>query len=195
MFSNADSASFSEPLKLGLLTVGHGTLSADVFAALLRDAGIARLVDVRTIPKSRHNPQFVDETLAETLKQSGIAYTWEPRLGGLRGKPPGASPDVALRNASFRNYAAHMRAPEFREALAQVLEGAARERTAIMCSESLWWRCHRRMIADHLTLLDDISVLHLMHDGKQAQHVPTSGVRVSGNELIYDVTEQPPLPL
>src|SRR6202043_2894270 len=90
-----------------LFSIGHGTLPAADFVALLLGAKIERLVDVRTIPKSRHNPQFVRETLAETVTQSGVAYAWEPRLGGLRGKPKDPSPDVALRNDSFRNYAAY----------------------------------------------------------------------------------------
>jgi uncharacterized protein (DUF488 family) len=178
-----------------LLTVGHGTLPAEAFVALLRDAGIVLLVDVRTIPKSRHNPQFVRETLAETLTEAGIVYAWEPRLGGLRGKPKGSSPDVSLRNDSFRNYAAHMRTQPFRDALSELLARAAREMTTVMCSESLWWRCHRRMIADHAALIDGAHVLHLMHDRKLVEHVPTAGVRADGEDLIYDVTDQPALPL
>jgi uncharacterized protein (DUF488 family) len=170
-----------------LLTIGHGTLPVADFVALLKDAKIERLVDVRTIPKSRHNPQFVRETLDESLVQSGLAYFWEPRLGGLRGKPKDPSPDVALRNDSFRNYAAYMRTKPFREALSELLADSARLRIAIMCSESVWWRCHRRLIADHVTLIEALPVLHLMHNARLLPHRATDGVRVAGSDLIYDV--------
>jgi uncharacterized protein (DUF488 family) len=188
VFFSTDSASFSRTMKpTHFLTIGHGTRAATEFVALLRGAGIERLVDVRSIPKSRHNPQFARDELSETLAAAGIVYMWEPRLGGLRGKPPEASPDLALRNDSFRNYAAHMRTPPFREALAELLESAARQRTAIMCSESLWWRCHRRMIADHVTLIEGFLVEHIMHDGRIASHHPTDAARVAGDDLVYDV--------
>ena len=178
-----------------LFTIGHGTLPIEDFVALLQAAKIERLVDVRTIPKSRHNPQFVREALAESLAAYGIAYGWEPRLGGLRGKPKEPSPDVALRNDSFRNYAAYMRSEPFRVALSELVAGLGRQSSAIMCSESVWWRCHRRMIADHVDLIEHVPVLHVMHDGRMLAHRPTEGVRVGAGQLIYDVTQQPELPL
>jgi uncharacterized protein (DUF488 family) len=177
-----------EPVR-SLFTIGHGTLPAAGFVALLRATSIERVVDVRSIPKSRHNPQFVGEALAQTLEESGITYAWELRLGGLRGKPAGGSPDIALQNERFRNYAAHMRTEPFRAALFEVLIEAARVPTAIMCSESVWWRCHRRLIADHVTLIERLPVEHIMHDGRLAPHRPTDAARISENDVAYDVID------
>jgi uncharacterized protein (DUF488 family) len=165
-----------------LLSVGHGTHPADEFAELLRSAGVQQLVDVRIAPGSRRHPQFARDALAEWLP---VGYRWERRLGGFRRLPPD-SPDVALRNDSFRAYAGYMRTPGFRAALRELLDGAAAERTAVMCSESVWWRCHRRLIADAATLLHGVDVRHLMPDGRLSPHPPTAGVRVAGAELIYD---------
>src|SRR5690606_40814031 len=111
---------------------------------------------------------------------------WEQRLGGFRKLPPD-SPDTALRNPSFRAYAGYMRSAPFIEAMAELLQEAERRRTAVMCSESVWWRCHRRLIADHAELLGDRRVLHLMPDGRLSPHRPTEGVRVEGDALVYDV--------
>jgi uncharacterized protein (DUF488 family) len=168
-----------------LYTVGHGTLSGDEFVTLLRDAGIAAAVDVRRVPKSRHNPQFTRETLEQRLAAAGADYRWEPLLGGWR-SALGASPDQALRNRSFRNFAGYMRSPEFREAVARLVSGAGREPTAILCAESVWWRCHRRLIADHVSLVEGMRVLHLMHDGRLEPHRPTDGARVEGDDLFFD---------
>ncbi len=173
-----------------LFAVGHGTLTSERFVAILQAAGIQHLVDVRTIPKSAHNPQFAREALAASLTAAGIDYRWEPRLGGLRRKPPGESPDVALRHPGFRNYAAHMRTPEFVAAGDELLALAASAPTAVMCSESVWWRCHRRMIADYVTLLRGATVLHLMHDGKVRPHAVTEGARIANDSLVYDAGGQ-----
>lgn len=143
------------------------------------------MVDVRIAPGSRKFPHFGKDLLSEWLPAAGVAYRWEKRLGGFR-KLPQESPDVALRNDSFRAYAAYMRSPEFSAALSQLLAEAAEQVTAIMCSETVWWRCHRRLISDHAVLLDGVKVLHLMPGGKLAPHQPTSGVRTSGPELVYD---------
>lgn len=126
--------------------------------------------------------------MASWLPAGGVGYRWEQRLGGRRPNPPD-SPDVALRNVSFRGYAAWMRTPEFGEALTQVLASPAR--TAVMCSESVWWRCHRRMVADAAVLLRDAEVLHLMPDGRLSPHAPTDGVRVAGDALVYDAGTLP----
>ncbi|MDR6415150.1 DUF488 domain-containing protein [Pseudarthrobacter sulfonivorans] len=168
-----------------LLTVGHGTASQEQFAELLATAGVTSLVDVRIAPGSRKFPHFGKDLLAEWLPAAGVAYRWEKRLGGFRKLPP-ESPDVALRNDSFRAYASYMRSPEFSLALGELLMMAAEQTAAIMCSETVWWRCHRRLIADHAALLDGIEVLHVMPGGKLVPHQPTSGVRVSGTELFYD---------
>ncbi len=168
-----------------LLTVGHGTHGAGGFAGLLRSAGVRSVVDVRIAPGSRRFPHFGRDALADWLPAAGISYRWERRLGGFRPLPPG-SPDVALRNESFRAYAGHMRTAEFTAAMAELAAGAAAGRTAVMCSESLWWRCHRRLIADHACLIGRLTVQHLMPDGRLAAHEPTAGVRVRGGELVYD---------
>jgi uncharacterized protein (DUF488 family) len=172
-------------MKVRLLTVGHGTAGQTEFAELLAGAGIQALVDVRIAPGSRKFPHFGKDQLAQWLPAAGVAYRWEKRLGGFRKLPPD-SPDVALRNDSFRAYAAYMRSAEFSAALGELIRQAAEQTVVIMCSETVWWRCHRRLIADHALLLDGLNVRHVMPGGKLAPHQPTSGVRVAGNELVYD---------
>jgi uncharacterized protein (DUF488 family) len=171
-----------------LYTVGHGTASQDGFEALLRAAGVVALVDVRIGPGSRRYPHFGKDLMAEWLPEAGISYRWERRLGGFRKLPP-ESPDTALRNDSFRAYASYMRSADFRAAAAVLAAQAQDVTTAVMCSETLWWRCHRRLIADHCVLLAGLPVEHLMPRSRPAAHVPTAGVRVLGNSLRYDVTE------
>lgn len=174
----------SEPVLL--ITVGHGASSEEDFRNLLRAAEVASVVDVRIGPGSRKHPHFGKDRLEEWLPAAGIAYRWEQRLGGFR-KLPLVSPDTALRNESFRAYAAYMRTPGFVAALAEVLAEAAELRTAIMCSETVWWRCHRRLIADHVLLLNGAKPVHLMPAGRMTIHQPTGGVRVAEDRLIYDV--------
>jgi uncharacterized protein (DUF488 family) len=168
-----------------LFTVGHGTHGEEAFAALLRSAGVAAVIDVRIAPGSRRFPQFGRAELEEWLPAAGISYRWERRLGGFR-KLPADSPDVALRNTSFRGYAAHMRTPEFVAAMDEIAARVPEEPTAVMCSESVWWRCHRRLIADHACLVRQLEVRHIMPDGRLDRHALTAGVRVSGTELVYD---------
>ena len=171
-----------------LFTVGHGTASQEDFTRLLRAAGTDSLVDVRIGPGSRKYPHFGKDRMADWLPAAGIGYRWERRLGGFRKLPPD-SPDTALRNESFRAYAAYMRSEDFAAAVAELVTGSQAVRTAIMCSETLWWRCHRRLISDHCVLLANLPVEHLMPPDKAVPHVPTKGVRVLGNELRYDVLE------
>lgn len=179
----------------GLLTVGHGTLPADDLAALLRGAGVERLVDVRAFPGSRRHPQFGREEMERWVPDAGIDYRWARALGGRR-RPVPASRHVAIRNDSFRAYADHMETDEFREAVDHLIGLAADRTTAVMCSETLWWRCHRRLIADHLVLARDVPVEHLLHDGSRSPHAPTDGVRPDGPGVAYDVIAgNPPLPL
>ena len=169
-----------------LWTVGHGTLSADRLAGLLRDAGIGLLVDVRSMPASRHNPHVARRQIEQWLPAAGVAYRWEPRLGGRR-SVPADSPDAALENRAFAGYAAWMRTPEFAAAVDELLAEAATVRVAAMCAETLWWRCHRRMIADFVTIARGGQVLHLRHDGGADPHRPTSGVRLRDDGLlVYD---------
>src|SRR5437660_103682 len=171
-----------------LLTLGHGTASPDELAALIRNAAIELVVDVRTVPKSRRHPHFWREEMERWVPElSGSAYVWEPALGGFR-KPNPTSSNVALRHPAFRAYADYMETEAFTSALDLLTARLEASRTAIMCSESLWWRCHRRLISDAATLLRGIHVQHLMHDGKLRPHVPTAGSRVTAEgTLRYDV--------
>lgn len=176
-----------------LLTFGHGTASQDELTAILHDAGVELVVDVRRFPGSRRHPHVVREELERWLPAAGIDYRWEPRLGGRR-QPDPDSPNTGLRNLSFRAYADHLASTEFRSALDEVLEDAGTRRTSVMCSESVWWRCHRRLIADAVVLLHDVELRHLMHDGRLSPHVATDVARVEGGRVLYDAGE-PTLPL
>lgn len=175
-----------------LLTVGHGTLDRAALGDLLVDAGVEQLVDVRRFPGSRHNPDSRREALEEWLPGRGIAYRWEERLGGrkrLTKEEDEQSPDPWWRVAQFRAYAAGTRTPEYAETVRELLTGAERERTVIMCSEAVWWRCHRRIVADVVTLLHDVPVRHLMHDGRLTEHPVSEGARVrEDGVLVWDGT-------
>ncbi len=169
-----------------LITFGHGTADRARIARLLRGAGVTGVVDVRIAPGSRRDPDLARQRLGAWLPAEGITYRWEPDLGGYR-KPPPDSPDVVWRNTSFRGYAAHTRTPGFVAAMERLLAEAGAARPAVMCSESVWWRCHRRLIADFAVLARGVSVHHLMHDGRQHAHVPTPGARLrEGGLLVYD---------
>ena len=169
-----------------VLTVGHGSLSTSELTALLTGAAVDLVVDVRRFPGSRRHPHLARERLAADLPAVGVGYRWEERLGGRRAVPPD-SPDVALRNAAFRGYAAHMRTPEFGAAVTGLLELARGARVVVMCSESVWWRCHRRLVADFIALAQGPEVQHLMPNGQLAAHPPTDGVRVRPDGLlVYD---------
>lgn len=169
-----------------LWTLGHGTADRAQLAALLRDAGIEAVVDVRTAPGSRRQPDARREALTRWLPEVGITYRWEARLGGFR-KLAADSPDVFWRNTSFRAYAGHTRHPDFLAAATELLRQAALVHTAVMCAESLWWRCHRRIIADHAVLLHGARVRHLAHDGRLTPHRPAPGARVRADGLlVYD---------
>ncbi len=172
-----------------LLTVGHGTLAADAFASLITAAGIEVIVDVRSFPASRRHPQFGRDAMERWLADAGVEYRWEPRLGGRR-QPRPDTPHRALRVPAFRGYADHMETAEFQAALTDVLAGADRERTAVMCAESVWWRCHRRLLADAAVLLHGTAVEHLFHDGREAPHLPTREARLDGRRIVYDGGEQ-----
>lgn len=172
-----------------LLTFGHGTASEEEIAALLRAAGVELVVDVRTAPGSRRNPHVSRAELERWLPAHEIAYRWDKRLGGFR-RPPPDSPDVFWREEMFRGYAAHMRTPEFAAAIGELLGFGATQ--AVMCSESVWWRCHRRMIADFVVLARGVGVEHLMHDGRVVRHEPVRGARVRDDGLlVYDGGQEP----
>ncbi|MDX3611276.1 DUF488 domain-containing protein [Streptomyces europaeiscabiei] len=177
--------------RLELITFGHSTADRGTLAELLREAGVAAVVDVRTAPGSRRDPDLSRQRLAQWMPEEGIAYRWEPRLGGFR-KPAPDSPDTVWRNASFRGYAAHTRSPDFVTAMDALMHQADQERTAVMCSEAVWWRCHRRLIADFAVLARGMPVHHLMHDGRLTAHHPTPGVRLRDDRLlVYDNAGQP----
>lgn len=179
--------------QITLLTVGHGTLGEAELRDLLLRAGVASLVDVRTAPGSQRHPHVARAALEQWVPAAGVAYSWEPRLGGWR-KPQPGSRHLALQNAAFRGYADHMETPPFWEALDAVLESAARRRTAVMCSESVYWRCHRRLLADAAVLGRGAEVLHLGHDRRLSAHRLTAGVRCEDGRPVYDVGAAPPLP-
>jgi uncharacterized protein (DUF488 family) len=169
-----------------LLTYGHGTDSAERTAGILAGAGVTALVDIRTAPGSRRHPQFARAAMEEWLPQAGIGYRWEKRLGGFR-KPSAGNPDVAWREDMFRGYAEHMRSADFAAAVDAVLAEAGARQVAVMCSESLWWRCHRRLLADFVAVARGTEVRHLMHDGRTEAHRPSDGLRLREDGLlVYD---------
>lgn len=168
-----------------LFTLGHGAAQQQEFVDRLTTAGIKQLVDVRIAPGSRKHPHFGKDQLQQWLPAADIEYRWEKRLGGFRKLDPD-SPDVALRNESFRAYAGYMRSVQFRQALEELLERAQAVPTAIMCSETVWWRCHRRLIADTCVLVEGFDVEHLMPQGRRTAHKSTSGARLLDGKLVYD---------
>jgi uncharacterized protein (DUF488 family) len=170
-----------------LLTFGHGTATQAELVRLLSDAQVTRVVDVRRFPGSRRHPHVASAEMERWLPEAGIAYRWEPRLGGRR-RLPVADDDVDTwwEVDAFRAYAAYTRTSEFRDALTDVLADVRAGATAVMCSESLWWRCHRRLIADVAVLLHAVPVLHLGHDGRLSDHRPAAGARLTQDGLVYD---------
>lgn len=167
-------------------TIGHSTRSVEEVADLLQAVGADMIVDVRKMPRSRANPQFNGDVLPGALGERQIGYRHIATLGGLRGRPPGleVSPNTLWRNKSFRNYADYALTPPFKEGLAELRAQGAERTCAIMCAEVLWWRCHRRIIADYL-LADGAAVFHILsrHDVKPAALTP--GVEPISNGLLY----------
>lgn len=151
---------------MSIVTIGHSTRSIEDFIALLRDADVGKVVDIRTVPRSRTNPQFNKDVLPGLLQPASIDYLHLPALGGLRGrrKEVEPSPNGFWRNDSFRNYADYALTPAFRAGLDQLIALCADRNCAIMCAESLWWRCHRRIVADYL-LIRGLSVTHILGPG------------------------------
>lgn len=174
-------------------TIGHGTASQDELLGRLRSADVDLLVDVRIAPGSKRHPHVSRDALAEWLPAAGIGYRWDKRLGGFR-KLGADSPDVALRNESFRAYAGHMRSQEFGDAVGALLADATGASVAVMCSETVWWRCHRRLIADHLVIARDVAVGHVMPGNRVESHAPTDGVRLGSDGLLYYDAGASPLP-
>lgn len=173
-------------------TVGHGTADAGELGELLRGSGVTVVVDVRRFPGSRRHPQFGAEAMASWLPDHGVGYRHLESLGGRRKVTPD-SPNIGVRNDQLRGYADHMATDEFAAGVHELLDVATEESVAVMCSESVWWRCHRRFLADHLVLVHGLVVEHLFHDGRLARHEPTSEARRAGDHVVYDVGLAPPL--
>lgn len=167
-----------------IFTVGHSTRSVEALVALLRQHGVRQVADIRTVPKSGRNPQFNKEALAVALLETGVAYRHLARLGGLR-HPRRDSRNTAWTNDSFRGYADYMATGAFRDGLDELIAIAATAPTAIMCAEAVWWRCHRRLVADALTL-KGVEVRHIVGAGAPERHELTEFARVGDDgELSY----------
>lgn len=175
-----------KPMQLELLTVGHSTRSIEEFLALLQVHGVQWLADVRTIPRSRHNPQFNGDHLASSLNEAGISYSHMPELGGLR-HARRDSINTGWRNTSFRGYADYMQTPEFEKALDALIRLARKCRTAIMCAEAVPWRCHRSLIADAL-LVRGVKVAEITSRTSLRAHALTPWAHVEGTKVTYPFT-------
>ena len=171
-----------------IYTVGHGTRTADELVAVLQEAGVQRLVDVRRYPVSRRNPHFSREALQKWLPQHGIVYDWRGEtLGGRREHENPNTRHPALRNKAFQGYADYMDTSEFRNAILELADEAARDSIAIMCAETLWWKCHRRMISDALHAQRN-EVIHLIKPGDRNTHKPIEEMRVDEKGWpVYDL--------
>ena len=168
---------------LTVLTIGHSTRTLEQFIEVLKAHGVTRVVDVRTVPRSRHNPQFNRDTLPGTLEAAGIGYAHLPGLGGLRhGRKD--SPNTGWRNASFQGYADYMLTPEFAENIERLMALGRRERIAVMCAEAVPWRCHRSLIADALAVRG-VAVEHIMSASRRDPHQMTPFARVEGERITY----------
>jgi uncharacterized protein (DUF488 family) len=165
-------------------TIGHSTRSLDEFLGLLASSSIEHLADVRRFPSSQRYPHFNRDALEESLKWVGIAYHHFPDLGGRRGRREPGSPNTAWRVEAFNAYADHMATPAFAAALADLIDRARELRTAIMCSEAVPWRCHRRLVADALCVRG-WKVLDIIGPGKVEPHRLTEFARVDGERIIY----------
>ncbi len=170
-------------------SVGHGARPLEEFLGTLRAAEIRTLTDVRSQPGSRRHPHFGAMSLEEALGEIGIAYVHLPELGGRR-EAHADSPHRALRVAAFRGYADHMSSAEFARGYERLTGLASESRTAFMCAETLWWRCHRRLIADRLTV-DGWAVTHLFARGKSEAHVLWDAARKAEGHLVYDAGTLP----
>jgi uncharacterized protein (DUF488 family) len=171
--------------RLPLFSIGHSNLTLDRLLGLLAQHGIEALVDIRRFPGSRRFPHLGQAKLAAAVQEAGIEYHWIEALGGRRRSADAAhSPNLGLRNGSFRNYADYMLTEEFRKGVEGLLEIAARKRTAMMCAEAVFWRCHRRLVCDFL-LAKGVAVEHIFPDGKIRAHTLTEGAKADALGLTY----------
>ena len=175
-----------------LFTIGHSNHPLERFVELLTEHGIEALVDIRRFPSSRKFPHFNRENLASALNECGIEYHWFEALGGRRQSNKGEpSPNMGMKNESFRNYADYMLTDEFRTAVDRLLEIAEGKRTAMMCAESLFWRCHRRLVSDFL-LAGGVTVQHIFPNGATKPHELTNEAKVEDGALTYPAREEQP---
>jgi uncharacterized protein (DUF488 family) len=172
-----------------VFTVGHSTLPIERFLALLAAYGIEQLADVRTVPRSRRNPQFNADSLRDSLASASITYVPLGALGGLR-KPRPDSPNSGWRNESFRGYADYMQTEEFGRGLERLIELSTQRRTAIMCAEAVPWRCHRSLVADALAVRG-IGVVEILGATSYREHAMTPFARVAGTALTYPPAQEP----
>jgi uncharacterized protein (DUF488 family) len=166
-----------------IFTLGHSTLSIERFIALLQTYGIERLVDIRAISRSHHNPQFNEDTLTTSLKAQHLKYLHVQALGGLR-HPRKDSPNTGWRNKSFRGYADYMQTATFRDALETLIHMSRQKRVAIMCAEAVPWRCHRSLVADALNVRG-IPVVEILSDSSYRMHKLTPFAKVEGTQITY----------
>ena len=176
---------------LPIFTIGHSTRSISDFVGLLRAGPADYVVDIRTVPKSRHNPQYNEAVLGEELAQFQVGYSRIAALGGLRGKAHGLPPEVNgfWQNQSFHNYADYALSGEFAAGLDALVHLADERRTAMMCAEAVWWRCHRRIVADYL-IARGREVFHLMGDNRVEPARLTPGARIEDGAVIYPPIER-----
>jgi uncharacterized protein (DUF488 family) len=172
-----------------VFTIGHSTRPVSLFVSILQPLGIDLVVDIRTVPRSRHNPQFNKETLPDSLAQFGIGYLHVAGLGGLRKAHP-ESLNRGWRNSSFRGFADYMETDEFKSNLKELIELSADHNLVLMCAETLPWRCHRSLVADAL-LMRGVKVRHILKEGVYQEHRLTSWAQVQGMEITYPESVQP----
>ena len=173
-----------------VLTIGHSTRPLDEFIALLKAHAVTLVVDVRTIPRSRHNPQFNKDSLPDSLKKAGIGYVHMPDLGGLRHAKHN-SVNAGWRNASFRGYADYMQTPEFEKQIEELIQLAKEHRIALMCAEAVPWRCHRSLIGDALTVRG-IRTEDIMSLKQRRLHTLTPFAHVRGSTVTYPAETSSP---
>jgi uncharacterized protein (DUF488 family) len=166
-----------------VFTIGHSTRSVADFIEIIKIYGIKKVADVRTIPKSRHNPQFNQDALRESLKEAGMGYVHMKGLGGLRHALKD-SQNTGWKNASFRGFADYMQTGEFLDSLEKLIEAAEKRAIVIMCAEAVPWRCHRSLIGDAL-MVRGVHVIHIMSAGSSKQHTLTPWAKVEGTTITY----------
>lgn len=169
-------------------TIGHSNRPIEEFIGLLKENGVDCVVDIRTVPKSRHNPQFGQDSLPGSLAKAGIAYRYFQGLGGLR-HPRKDSTNLGWRNKSFQGYADYMQTAEFQENVDSLAELAQSTRIAMMCAEAVPWRCHRSLVADALQVRG-ITVEHIINPGKRRPHTLTKFAQVEGLRISYPAEQQ-----